>query len=194
MANIKPIQTTYAGIKFRSRIEARWAFVFDRLNIDWEYEREGFELPSGWYLPDFYLRGIGAAPGQESIWFEVKGKPPTGDEEKKAAELANATGEDVLIAFGQIPKQVDPYDGAWDTTLFYANYEGGVDHHYQISACPKCHKLGFVFTFYAGRICLDHVPERERMQWEDAVLIKNALNDAAAERFEGGSRGDADVT
>ena len=28
---------------------------FDELGIKWEYEKEGYELPSGRYLPDFWL-------------------------------------------------------------------------------------------------------------------------------------------
>jgi len=53
---IKTIHTTYNGIKFRSRLEARWAVFFDSLNIKYRYEFEGFELEDKeWYLPDFYL-------------------------------------------------------------------------------------------------------------------------------------------
>ncbi len=44
---MKAIQTTYDGVLFRSRTEARWALFFNRLNIPWFYEYEGFELPSG---------------------------------------------------------------------------------------------------------------------------------------------------
>lgn len=76
---IKPIETTYAGCRFRSRLEARWAVFFDALDIDWQYEPQGFEL--GWwetyekdneysapplrYLPDFYLP-------KSNTWVEVK--------------------------------------------------------------------------------------------------------------------------
>lgn len=67
---MKPIETEYGGVKFRSRTETRWAMVFDALGIEWLYEPEGFDLPVvGRYVPDFYLPGIGC-------WFEVKGKAP----------------------------------------------------------------------------------------------------------------------
>lgn len=52
---ITAIPTRYAGCHFRSRLEARWAVFFDHLGIEWEYEPEGLNLPSGRYLPDFYL-------------------------------------------------------------------------------------------------------------------------------------------
>ena len=60
MADIKPIETIYNGYKFRSRLEARWAVFFDSLGVEYEYEPEGFELPSGKrYLPDFKVKCYG---------------------------------------------------------------------------------------------------------------------------------------
>lgn len=43
---IKAIETSYKGYRFRSRLEARWAVFFDALGIEWEYEKEGYELPN----------------------------------------------------------------------------------------------------------------------------------------------------
>lgn len=45
------IPTKYKGVQFRSRIEARWAAFFDRLEWPWEYET--FDLER--YIPDFTL-------------------------------------------------------------------------------------------------------------------------------------------
>ena len=57
---IKAIETKYNGYSFRSRTEAKWAYVFDKLNIKYLYENEGYELENGdWYLPDFYLPNHG---------------------------------------------------------------------------------------------------------------------------------------
>ena len=50
---IKALPSFYAGVKFRSRLEARWARYFDLIGVDWQYEPEGYELPSGNYCPDF---------------------------------------------------------------------------------------------------------------------------------------------
>lgn len=67
----KAIETSYAGCRFRSRLEARWAVFFDQVGIKWEYEPEGFEIgsmhddPPRNYLPDFYLPST-------STWVEVK--------------------------------------------------------------------------------------------------------------------------
>lgn len=63
---ITTIPTTYKDIKFRSRLEARWAVFFDTLGITYRYEFEGFKLNDGeYYLPDFYLP-------QYAIYCEVK--------------------------------------------------------------------------------------------------------------------------
>ncbi|MFE0726305.1 hypothetical protein ACFW4M_32760 [Streptomyces sp. NPDC058794] len=68
--SIRPIETSYAGHRFRSRLEARWAVFFDSLRIKWEYEPQGYAIgPEGHrrpYLPDFWLP-------KEKLWVEVKG-------------------------------------------------------------------------------------------------------------------------
>lgn len=69
MGKVTNIQTSYNGYLFRSRLEARWAVFFDALGLDWEYEVEGFKLPSGeFYLPDFRV----TMPGGSKVWYEVK--------------------------------------------------------------------------------------------------------------------------
>ncbi len=45
------IPTIYAGVQFRSRIEAKWAAFFDELRWAWEYE----PIDLAGYIPDFVL-------------------------------------------------------------------------------------------------------------------------------------------
>ena len=53
---MKAIETQYNGILFRSRLEARWAILFDALKIEWIYEPDCFILSNSQkYTPDFYL-------------------------------------------------------------------------------------------------------------------------------------------
>jgi hypothetical protein len=70
MNPLKPIETRYKGYRFRSRLEARWAVFFDALGVAWQYEPQGFSLPSGNYLPDFWLPN-------HKYWIEIKGEQPT---------------------------------------------------------------------------------------------------------------------
>ena len=60
MGNIK---TTYNGINYRSRLEAKWAYMFDAFH--WKFQYEPFDL-NGW-IPDFVLFGA-----REEILVEVK--------------------------------------------------------------------------------------------------------------------------
>lgn len=66
---IKAIETKYKGHRFRSRLEARWAVFFDSFKEKWRYEIEGFNLPSGYYLPDFWLPRF-------DCWLEIKPTEP----------------------------------------------------------------------------------------------------------------------
>jgi hypothetical protein len=46
------VPTRYAGVTFRSRLEARWAVLFDTLKWHWSYE----PVDLTFYIPDFALR------------------------------------------------------------------------------------------------------------------------------------------
>lgn len=66
MPEIKAIETSYKGFRFRSRLEARWAVFFDNMGIEWKYEPEGYDINGTYYLPDFWLP-------KTQTWVEVKG-------------------------------------------------------------------------------------------------------------------------
>lgn len=59
----KGIVTVYKKIRFRSRLEAKWARFFDLCNWNWEYEPCDFK---GW-IPDFALYGK-----NDLVYVEVK--------------------------------------------------------------------------------------------------------------------------
>lgn len=56
------IKTTYSRTNFRSRLEARWAMLFD--GIGWKWEYEPYDLDG--YIPDFLIMG------ERSFLVEVK--------------------------------------------------------------------------------------------------------------------------
>lgn len=90
---IKAIETHYKGYRFRSRLEARWAVFFDALGIEWLYEHEGYQLPSGLYLPDFWLPKL-------EMYAEVKPETPTAHEWQLCKELALITFTEVVVLDG----------------------------------------------------------------------------------------------
>jgi hypothetical protein len=59
---IAAIETKYGGVRFRSRLEAKWAAMFDLLGWDWTYEPCDF---NGW-IPDFAIHG------KALVYVEVK--------------------------------------------------------------------------------------------------------------------------
>jgi hypothetical protein len=64
--NVTALETTFGGVTFRSRTEARWAVFFRALDLEYRYEPERLNLSSGdTYLPDFFLPDL-------SAYFEVK--------------------------------------------------------------------------------------------------------------------------
>jgi hypothetical protein len=96
--SIKAIETSYAGHLFRSRLEARWAVFFDTLGVKWEYEAQGFELPSGaTYLPDFRLPDL-------KMWVEVKGdEGALRDSGARLAEFVMHQDDNGLLILGPVP-------------------------------------------------------------------------------------------
>jgi hypothetical protein len=52
---MKVIETKYNGVAYRSRLEARWAAMFEAMGWNYTYEPEGFEWNDKVYLPDFWI-------------------------------------------------------------------------------------------------------------------------------------------
>jgi hypothetical protein len=96
----KAIETHYAGCRFRSRLEARWAVVFDHLMIPWQYEPQGYELPSGRYLPDFRAESTKGNP----YFIEIKGPMPDAREFQVASEI-NLLVAPLVILQGDLPRR-----------------------------------------------------------------------------------------
>lgn len=118
MQQIKAIQTEYRGRLFRSRLEARWAVIFDYLGIKYEYEEQGYDVGYGIrYLPDFILYG-----GQErcphKLYVEVKGEMNRND----AAKMKLFAESKPLYIVGAIPEDIRDIANGLDTEYGCAYY------------------------------------------------------------------------
>lgn len=112
---IKAIETSYKGYKFRRRLEARYAVMFDALGVKWEYEPEGFELGDGYrYLPDFKITRLNEKRTQ--IWVEVKGTFPTHEEIVKGFVLTRDTKLVTYFLIGSPGENT-----VWSNTFFSFN-------------------------------------------------------------------------
>lgn len=101
---ITPIQTAAYGRLFRSRLEARCAVFLTTLGLEWQYEPEGFELPSGRYLPDFKVIDPGKVSG--FYWVECKAVEPTDREIQLARELSSGTKAGVAFFSHRLLEEV----------------------------------------------------------------------------------------
>jgi len=109
------LETRYAGCRFRSRLEARWAVLFDHLDIRWEYEAEGFDTPAGNYLPDFRVKldAIDRPGPMRWSWFEVK-REDAEDDPRHAAFTQLGVG-DLWVARGLPSSARDQWRRQWLT-------------------------------------------------------------------------------
>ena len=184
--NLKAIPTTYKGITFRSKLEAKWAVVFDELGVKWRYEAEGYELPSGnRYLPDFLLECYGTRGDYDcepfDLWVEVKGIMTESDAKKIREFVHNDGGEmnPVLILgdipyphSGYFPFEIDSYDPMNGVNIYQFNYETIDGDHF--GAYPAAHNRRFYLMGDEGSYIND----------EDLDLMFKAYKKARDARFE----------
>ena len=184
-ARIPAIETRYKGYRMRSRLEARWAVVFDAMGLKWTYEPQGFLLSTGPYLPDFYFEDWG-------VYVEIK---PRGFL-CQAADIAKAFNEQV----GAILLICGSPGTSQDYQSWLLCYHSGRRPHVlplqgfcmfeEGKAQLECDGMDVdtYYTFSDGARILDdilffpHEPDRE--------LIDEAMNAGRSARFEHGEHGD----
>lgn len=181
---IRAIPTTYAGCKFRSRLEARWAVFFDRLGIVWEYEAQGYLTAHGAYLPDFVLH-LPSGP----TFFEVK-PPHAGPgwpEDPRWNDLTIDERDRIIVACG-MPR---PDSVPQDEHLYMFQGPSG-DCSFAFCLCCACGAVGVEFDGRGARVCpgceCTH-GNRDKCYSYDAPNISAAYVAARSARFEHGERG-----
>jgi hypothetical protein len=162
---LRAVPLTYAGVSFRSTLEADWAATLDSLGITWKYEPEPYRLPSGEvYEPDFWL------PAHRA-WLEVKG--PHMERIHKTRELAVSVDSwmsrwsDPVIAIGLASERglcaLETHEGG----TVHIVHCGVCDHHTLIAedygwncrVCTAHIKLGF----FAAQVPFARAPRGQRV-------------------------------
>ncbi len=179
MNAVRPIETRYKGYRFRSRLEARWAVFFDQAGIRYDYEPEGFALPSGAaYLPDFYLPGLG-------VYVEIKPSlliPYRGL--AKLVEFAHAGGHKLLLIAGS-PGQEAMHLVDRSTCEPLQRAQDGTDDAAEASRAF----LASLECWGAVRLCLSPLTRCWMLQYEaatphDIVMHERAVSVARGCRFQ----------
>lgn len=173
---IKAIETFYAGCRFRSRLEARWAVFFDRLGLPWQYEPQGWVIDGAPYLPDFLLPSLNA-------WLEVKGSEPLVGYRSRLEGLAFQTKRRLVLAIGDIPRPGSP---ASEFRIEVCYPSGDWDDNHAWCRCPTCGAVDVQFDGFADRNCKCRLNERVRGDLDYDIL--EAYTAARSARFEHGGR------
>ncbi len=182
---MKPIETIYKGFRFRSRIEARWATFYDSLGIEWEYEKEGYDLGNGiLYLPDFYIPHL-------DCFIEIKGEYPGQKDQDKISILAQESKKNVYVFTGQIeipygekynPDKSFVYSCFVDNNIYCVSWDN--EQHW----C-ECRFCGFLGTEWSGMV--NRLPcvcgsDSSRYSNYDSPLLLQSYYHAKQARFEYG--------
>jgi hypothetical protein len=103
------IRTSYAGITFRSRHEAAWARLFDKLGHRWAYEPTDLDG----YIPDFDLLF-----GKRPLLIEIKPREDDFELAKTKLELSGWPGEAAILVSAETRYIGQMFDGeVWDTAV-----------------------------------------------------------------------------
>jgi hypothetical protein len=138
MYDIKAIETEYNGVLFRSRLEARWAVFFDQLNITWMYEYEGYQTPTEYYVPDFWLPEVYLRENAKGCFIEVKPDNYESDMHPALEFISQQLNVGGILVKGFYPDdllgddsivQIGPW---WDIPMM-------------LYRCTKCKKFKFEF-------------------------------------------------
>lgn len=160
---IQALPATFSGVRFRSRTEARWAVFMTELGVEWSYEHEAFALPSGNYLPDFWLPTISTGSAlkskTEGLFVEIRG---TDSDDSRLPDLAQVTQRRVILLVGTPAEYLrsvrwvygDGRDGlrTSKTRSFMICGPGCGDQPYFWTICPHCSVIGIEFDGRSARL------------------------------------------
>ena len=157
---MRAIETEWRGFKFRSRLEARYAVMFEEMGIGWDYEFQGFDLRDGRrYLPDFWLP-------QLDLYVEIKGTEVNRDTERLLRDFRHP-----VILFVGLPDfegKRHPLNRAGVGGKLYAF---SVSNSNELGGMPFIAKAHLMTCCECEKWVLDVRPESEKLESGDCRLI-----------------------
>jgi len=149
---VRAIETFYSGYRFRSRLEARWAVLFDALGVAWLYEPEGFVLDSGvMYLPDFFIPEWGCFAEVKPMWFSTEEYSKCARLEKPCILLDVPAP---IIARGYHVTGYEDFTGN-----YWKENPMSADGRVLLQMSARKHRLWFMFGEHVGNYPADETPE-----------------------------------
>lgn len=89
---MRALETLYNGVLYRSRLEARWAALFDVIGLEFRYESKQFMTSEGMYLPDFYIPSVG-------MWIEIKPATEDGPTREEILKMRDVADTERRVGF-----------------------------------------------------------------------------------------------
>lgn len=97
--------TRYRGVLYESRLEAKWAVLFDNIPniVHFTYQPETWKLPNGWdYTPDFAIRFCVLDKKPHTSYIEIKPTIPNEGYLKTLKQFAVHHEIPILLFCGSI--------------------------------------------------------------------------------------------
>ena len=173
------IVTHYDGNVFRSRHEARFAYLLNQLSVRYEYEGTTFDMKTGVnqrYTPDFYLPEL-------HVWVELKPAYPHWEELARCAELCTRGFPTVLM-----------YGDGYTVPFGYDTHGGGVSGSgYAHSKGLKGMSWGrdgkrlageLAFTYAKDAVKIEPCNALSTMQAAGHPVLKAAYDATVGHKFE----------
>lgn len=130
--NVRSYATTYAGSRFRSRLEARWAAFFDLIGWRWTYE----PFDTNGYVPDFLIHG------QASLLIEIGPCEFLSEFSDKAAKPRDLDRPVLILGIDPLILNQGRPD-AWPLVGYLTDDNwGSGPSQARWASCRKCEQLG----------------------------------------------------
>jgi hypothetical protein len=173
------IVTHYDGNIFRSRHEARFAYLLNQLSVRYEYEGTTFDMKTGAnqrYTPDFYLPEL-------HVWVELKPAYPHWEEMARCAELCTR-GFPTVLMYGDgytVPFGYDTHGGGASGSG-YAHSRGlkGMSWHRDGSRVPG----EFAFTYAKDAVKIEPCNALSVVKTAGHPVLKAAYDATVTHKFE----------